>query len=59
MAIMTETDITKRNTLARTQKMLDEYCRDEYDIDAEAAADSLNDLLKFDEFDLHLHVVQN
>ena len=55
----TETDITNRNKLANTQKMLDEFCRDEYDFDAEAAADSLNDLLKFDENDLHLRVIQN
>lgn len=43
----TTTEITKRNTLARIQKILNEYCSDEYN--AEAAYCSLNDILKFDE----------
>ena len=57
MATMTETDIAKRNTLARIQKILNEYCEDEYA--AEAAYSALNDLLKFDEFDLRIRGVRN
>ena len=56
---MTKTDIANDNKLTNIRKRLDEFCRDEYDVDAEAVADSLNDLLKFDENDLHLRVVQN
>ena len=52
MNMATTTKITEHNTLDRIQKILNEYCSDEYN--AEAAYCSLNDILKFDENDLHM-----
>ena len=46
------TEITERNLLAGIQKILREYCED--DVSAELAYDKLNDLLKFDKFNLRI-----